>query len=215
MNGENRSDIKRGLEVDIVLKADQRTGKLTRGIVADILTSSSVHPRGIKVRLADGQVGRVQNVVLKTNKIAVTILKATEKDFFGIKNLSAILNLPETVKEEKIKEVVKNGLAWVAKNGDQIIGYVFCEFFAEDHHELPNSIFISEIFIVENFRRQNIGKRLLEAVFSNNFPLVYKFFSITHDPEEKNLTSIYESFGFDVTGKTKAGNVKMLKKINF
>lgn len=63
MNGQNREDIKPGLEVDIVLKADQRTGKLTRGIVQDLLTSSSFHPRGIKVRLESGEVGRVQNIV--------------------------------------------------------------------------------------------------------------------------------------------------------
>lgn len=61
MNGQNRDDIKIGATVDIVLKIDQPTGKLTRGIVADILTSSSFHPHGIKVRLTDGQVGRVQN----------------------------------------------------------------------------------------------------------------------------------------------------------
>ena len=48
--------------VEVVLKADQRTGKLTRGIVAEILTSSNFHPRGIKVRLEDGQVGRTQNI---------------------------------------------------------------------------------------------------------------------------------------------------------
>ncbi len=65
MNGQNRADIKIGLEVDVILKADQRTGQLTRGIVAEILTSSSFHPHGIKVRLEDGQVGRVQNIVLK------------------------------------------------------------------------------------------------------------------------------------------------------
>jgi uncharacterized repeat protein (TIGR03833 family) len=64
MNGQNRQDIKRGLEVDIVLKADQKTGRLTRGIVADILTSSPFHSRGIKVRLESGQVGRVQNIVI-------------------------------------------------------------------------------------------------------------------------------------------------------
>ena len=63
MNGQNRDDIYEGLEVDIVLKEDQGTGRLTRGIVQDILTNSSFHPRGIKVRLADGQVGRVQHIV--------------------------------------------------------------------------------------------------------------------------------------------------------
>ncbi|WP_160724801.1 YwbE family protein [Bacillus sp. USDA818B3_A] len=60
MNGRNLKDIQPGLTVDIVLKADQRTGKLTRGIVKDILTKSPTHPHGIKVRLTDGQVGRVQ-----------------------------------------------------------------------------------------------------------------------------------------------------------
>lgn len=59
LNGKNRSDVYAGLEVDIVLKKDQRTGTTTRGIVKDLLTNSSFHPHGIKVRLADGQVGRV------------------------------------------------------------------------------------------------------------------------------------------------------------
>jgi uncharacterized repeat protein (TIGR03833 family) len=60
MNGKNRKDITPGASVDIVLKADQRTGKLTSGTVKDILTNSNTHPHGIKVRLTDGQVGRVQ-----------------------------------------------------------------------------------------------------------------------------------------------------------
>ena len=63
MNGQNRKDITAGTEVNIVLKADQRTGKLTRGVVKDILTNSKNHPHGIKVRLMDGQVGRVQEIV--------------------------------------------------------------------------------------------------------------------------------------------------------
>jgi uncharacterized repeat protein (TIGR03833 family) len=61
-NGQNRSDIRAGLAVSIVLKQDQRTGKLTRGVVKDILTKSAFHPHGIKVRLMDGQVGRVQQI---------------------------------------------------------------------------------------------------------------------------------------------------------
>ena len=63
MDGQKNDNIWPGLEVEIVLKEDQRTGKLTRGIVADILTSSNFHPHGIKVRLTDGQVGRVQNII--------------------------------------------------------------------------------------------------------------------------------------------------------
>jgi len=64
MNGQIRSNIKPGITVLIVLKQDQRTGKLTKGVVKDILTSSPNHPHGIKVRLMDGQVGRVKEIVL-------------------------------------------------------------------------------------------------------------------------------------------------------
>lgn len=63
MNGQNRQDVKIGSRVGIVLKADQKTGRLTQGIVAEILTNSGFHPHGIKVRLEDGQVGRVQNII--------------------------------------------------------------------------------------------------------------------------------------------------------
>jgi len=63
MNGTKRSKIKPGLHVRIVLKQDQRTGKLTEGVVKDILTKSSSHPHGIKVRLQSGQVGRVKEIL--------------------------------------------------------------------------------------------------------------------------------------------------------
>jgi len=63
MNNQNRKDIKPGLEVYIVQKQDQRSGKKTRGIVKDILTNSPSHPHGIKVRLETGEVGRVQEIV--------------------------------------------------------------------------------------------------------------------------------------------------------
>ncbi len=63
MNGQIRSQIKSGMMVLIVLKQDQHTGKLTKGIVKDILTKSPNHPHGIKVRLTNGQVGRVKEIV--------------------------------------------------------------------------------------------------------------------------------------------------------
>lgn len=63
MKGQNRKDIYRGALVDIILKKDQRNGNITRGIVKDILTSSAFHSRGIKVRLDDGQVGRVVDII--------------------------------------------------------------------------------------------------------------------------------------------------------
>lgn len=63
MNGQNRKDVKPGLEVYIILKKDQRSGEKTRGIVKDLLTNSSFHPHGIKVRLTDGQIGRVCEII--------------------------------------------------------------------------------------------------------------------------------------------------------
>ena len=62
-DGQVRGNITKGTEVLVVLKRDQRTGKLTRGVVKDILTRSENHPHGIKVRLTDGKIGRVQEIV--------------------------------------------------------------------------------------------------------------------------------------------------------
>ena len=63
MDGRQRSNIQVGIEVAIVLKQHQRTGQLTEGVVKDILTNSKYHPHGIKVRLEDGQVGRVKEIL--------------------------------------------------------------------------------------------------------------------------------------------------------
>jgi len=67
MSGTSRKNIYPGLYVAIVQKTDQKTGKLTQGFVQDLLTSKPVHPRGIKVRLETGEVGRVQHILQKTN----------------------------------------------------------------------------------------------------------------------------------------------------
>ena len=64
MNGTNRENINPGIKVNIVLKQDQRSGKLTEGIVKDILTKVPSHPHGIKVRLESGLVGRVKEILL-------------------------------------------------------------------------------------------------------------------------------------------------------
>ena len=63
MNGQNRKDIRPGQRVHMTQKQDQRTGRLTSGVVKDILTKSTFHSRGIKVRLTTGEVGRVQEIV--------------------------------------------------------------------------------------------------------------------------------------------------------
>lgn len=63
MNGTERKNIKAGIKVKIVQKQHQRTGELTEGIVKDLLTNSAIHPRGIKVRLVSGLIGRVQEIL--------------------------------------------------------------------------------------------------------------------------------------------------------
>lgn len=63
MDGRQRNDVRPGMRVEIILKKDQRTGKRTIGVVKDILTSAAYHPRGIKVRMDDGQIGRVQRAL--------------------------------------------------------------------------------------------------------------------------------------------------------
>lgn len=63
MNGQNRKDVTKGLRVAIILKKDQRSGIETEGVVKDLLTNSSFHPHGIKVRLEDGQIGRVCRIL--------------------------------------------------------------------------------------------------------------------------------------------------------
>jgi uncharacterized repeat protein (TIGR03833 family) len=63
MDGQNRADIRKGADVNIVQKQDQRSGRLTRGVVKDILTNSKTHPHGIKVRLESGMVGRVKEII--------------------------------------------------------------------------------------------------------------------------------------------------------
>jgi len=63
MSGRNRSDIQAGVRVQVVQKQDQHSGKLTEGVVKDLLTKSSTHPHGIKVRLTSGIVGRVKEIL--------------------------------------------------------------------------------------------------------------------------------------------------------
>ena len=72
MNGKNRKDIKPGLRVNITQKQNQRSGRLTGGIVKDILTKSAFHPHGIKVRLETGEVGRVQEIVETSREAEAT-----------------------------------------------------------------------------------------------------------------------------------------------
>lgn len=81
MDGTRRADIKRGLRVSIVLKKDQQTGKLTEGIVRDILTNSPAHPHGIKVRLESGEIGRVKKILTCSQQFNATPVGKLRKVF--------------------------------------------------------------------------------------------------------------------------------------
>ena len=77
---------------------------------------------------------------------------------------------------------------------------------------MPSSVFIADLYVLEQYRKQGIGKLLIEKILSTKFSKQYTCFSLTHDPEENNLTDFYKLFGFEVVGQTMAGNIKMIKK---
>ncbi|MBI2049203.1 MAG: GNAT family N-acetyltransferase [Parcubacteria group bacterium] len=141
---------------------------------------------------------------------------ARDDDEQGIFVLSSFFNKSDETKSPQeirahIQKAVGDNLLWIAEDDDKIIGYIFCELFNEEHHNFPDSIFISELFVQKEYRGAGIGSRLMHLVLQNRFPEIYKYFSITHNPGEKHLTKFYESFGFKVVGTTDAGNIKMVK----
>jgi len=151
-----------------------------------------------------------------SNKIVC--VGANKTDAEAVIKLSFLLNEDDNTKTHKgIKEVVsealKNNLVWVAKNGDEVVGYVLCELFGGKQSNFPNSIFISELYVADPFRKQGVGRQLVKLVLSNKFSKKYTYFSITHDPEARFLTGFYKSLGFEEAGVTDAGNIKLIRKI--
>ncbi len=145
--------------------------------------------------------------------MSLKIEQANLTDLTEIFKLSLVLNDTEPIKEDVIKNAIENNLTWVAKDINQIVGYCFCELFDSSHDQLPNSIFVSELYVLESYRKQGIGKELVQKILNFDFPAQYTYFSLSHSPEEIHLTNFYESLGFEVIGKTKARNIKMIKKI--
>jgi predicted N-acetyltransferase YhbS len=147
-------------------------------------------------------------------KYKINYKRATIKDFFSIVNLCLLLygnDIKKNDAEMSVKKAIKEKLVWVAKKDKEIVGYVSCELFDEKHYMFPNSIFISELYVSEKYRKQGIGKELVDLVISDQYPSGFKYFSVTHDPKEKFLTKFYESLGFKKQGCTDAGNIKLIK----
>ncbi|KKQ28068.1 MAG: Acetyltransferase, GNAT [Candidatus Magasanikbacteria bacterium GW2011_GWC2_37_14] len=138
---------------------------------------------------------------------------ATINDTKILLKLNSLLDLEEKNKKEKISEAVKKKLIWVAECDKKIVGYVLVRLFDKMHEQLPNSVFLSDLCVLDNYRGQGIGRMLVQKTLDKKYPKQYHYFSLTHDPKEKDLTNFYKTFGFKVKGKTKAGNVKLVKNI--
>lgn len=112
---------------------------------------------------------------------------------------------------EDISQAVSAGRVWVAAEGGDLLGYQLCDLFGPSEKNFPNSIFLSELLVVSGRRRHGIGSLLIRAALDEPWSAEYRYFSLTHDPDEANLTSYYRKFGFVEGGKTDAGNVKMTR----
>jgi uncharacterized repeat protein (TIGR03833 family) len=169
MTGRNRQDIRPGIEVDIVLKKDQRTGKLTRGIVKDILTKSTHHPHGIKVRLTGGQVGRVKKVLNGPGSVS-TIRQCSDRDF---ETIYAIINeaaqvykgvipgdrwkMPYMSKDELKHEIDAGVVFWGFEENNRLIGVMGIQY-------VQDVTLIRHAYVRLQKQQRGIGKKLLSEL---------------------------------------------------
>ena len=166
MAAVSRREIKPGIEVDIVLKRDQRTGKLTRGIVKDILTKSTHHPHGIKVRLVGGQVGRVKNVLNDHGSVSA-IRQCHERDFetiYSIINEAAEVykgvipddrwKMPYMSKDELRHEIDAGVVFWGFEENNRLIGIMGIQY-------VQDVTLIRHAYVRLKRQHQGIGKKLL------------------------------------------------------
>ena len=166
MTGKNRRDIRPGIEVDIVMKQDQRSGKMTRGIVKDILTRSADHPHGIKVRLTDGQVGRVKKVRPGPG-CAAKIRQCSERDF---EMICSIINeaaqvykgvipgdrwkVPYMSKNELKHEIDAGVVFWGFEEDGSLIGVMGIQ-------HVQDVTLIRHAYVLLQRQHRGIGKKLL------------------------------------------------------
>ena len=119
--------------------------------------------------------------------------------------------------EEKIKkatEFIENKQVWGYFVQGSMVGYISIEYFDKNHHNFPSSVFLSELFVLEKFRREKIASKLINFVLNLKYPNTYKYFSLTHSPEKSFLTEFYENLGFKYSGILKdSGNVAMKREI--
>jgi predicted N-acetyltransferase YhbS len=147
------------------------------------------------------------------------IEKATINDLQGVLRFVFLLHKNADEKEksklmERAKNSLSDSLVWFAKEGDKTVGMIDCLLFGANHRYFPNSVFINDLYVLEEYRSGGIGRELIQKVLNNEFPEQYKSFSVTHDPRELGLTEYYEQFGFEEIGQTDVGNIMMVKNIS-
>ena len=197
MAAVSRREIKPGIEVDIVLKRDQRTGKLTRGIVKDILTKSTHHPHGIKVRLVGGQVGRVKNVLNDHGSVSA-IRQCHERDFetiYSIINEAAEVykgvipddrwKMPYMSKDELRHEIDAGVVFWGFEENNRLIGIMGIQY-------VQDVTLIRHAYVRLKRQPQGIGKNLLlELCKKSDRPILIGTWS-----EATWAIHFYEKHGF-------------------
>ena len=173
MTGKNRRDIKPGIEVDIVMKKDQRSGKLTRGIVKDILTRSADHPHGIKVRLTGGQVGRVKKILPGPGS-AATIRQCSQRDYemiYSIINEAAQVykgvipgdrwKVPYMSKDELKHEIDAGVVFWGFEEDRRLIGVMGIQ-------HVQDVTLIRHAYVRLQKQHRGIGKKLLLELYKKS-----------------------------------------------
>ena len=169
MAGSNQRNIRPGIEVDIVMKKDQDSGKLTRGIVKDILTRSADHPHGIKVRLTGGQVGRVKKVRPESGPAAV-IRQCSDQDFetiYSIINEAAQVyegvipgdrwKVPYMSKDELKHEIDAGVMFWGFEEDSRLIGVMGIQ-------HVQEVTLIRHAYVRLRRQHRGIGEKLLLAL---------------------------------------------------
>lgn len=151
-------------------------------------------------------------------EIRVAVLDQLEEIYEIMLKLQACYGhkLSKTEAEEegiKLKEALKNKFLLVALSDSRPIGYLLVRLLDESHPHFPNSIFLSDLYVKEEFRKQGIGKRLVQFALRQDYPPEYQYFSVTHSSKESWLTRFYESLGFEQDGVTEVGNIKLTKKL--
>ena len=113
-------------------------------------------------------------------------------------------------KLKTLKAAFAEGRTYVASQNETIIGYISWEYSPKDHKYVPDAVFLSELYVLPEYRKSGIGTKLVQLSLKDKDAHEYSSnFWVTHDPEETFLSQFYERLGFSEKGKTDAGNIIM------